>query len=374
MLLPTEDFFCFTLQIWMGVKWIFRLFLRLYAPSIRSRGGTKMSVLTESEKKIIPSVFFRNKIPMKYSNSLNEICSQVIVDPWGYGEPEPEMSFDISQCNVLFTLGIQDNLKILKKAPNIKWIHSYSVGIDAMLHEEVRNSDIIITNSKGCTSVPIAEHTIAMITAFSRGVTTMFKNQMERKWELIPVKDLTYSTVGIIGYGAIGVEIAKRCKAFGMRVIGCRRRPNKQLDEPDYADVIVGMDRVDEVLSQSDFLVLALPSTKDTLSFLNKEKLAIIKKGSFLINVGRGNTVVEADLIASLQNGHIAGAALDVFEVEPLPKEHPFWTLENVIVSPHNAYYSPNNFDRIMELFIRNLQLFSEGRPLMNVVDKQLGY
>jgi phosphoglycerate dehydrogenase-like enzyme len=191
---------------------------------------------------------------------------------------------------------------------------------------------------------------------------------------LIPIKDLGDSTVGIIGYGEIGYEIAKRCKGLGMKVIGCRRNPKKRKDENDPADIVVGMDQVDKVLGRSDFLVLALPSTKETRYFLNKQRLKQMKKGSYLINVGRGNTIEEKHLVECLNSNHIAGAALDVFDVEPLPKDHPFWTLDNVIVSPHNAYYSPKNVERNMNLFITNLKLFIEGKPMLNVVDKKLGY
>lgn len=330
-----------------------------------------MTVLTKKEA---PFVYIRNNIPMEYLEKLRKICSTVIVEPWLPGEPEPEPSYDISKCNVIFTLGMRDKLKILEKTPNLEWIHSQSVGLEAMLTKEVRECDVIVTNTKGCTSIPIAEHTIAMITSLARGVPTMIRNEPARKWDLIPIKDLGDSTVGIIGYGEIGYEIAKRCKGLGMKVIGCRRNPKKRNDENDPADIVVGMDQVDKVLGRSDFLVLALPSTKETRYFLNKQRLKQMKKGSYLINVGRGNTIEEKHLVEGLNSNHIAGAALDVFEVEPLPKDHPFWTLDNVIVSPHNAYYSPKNVERNMNLFITNLKLFIEGKPMLNVVDKKLGY
>ncbi|MGG3575353.1 D-2-hydroxyacid dehydrogenase [Bacillus gobiensis] len=332
-----------------------------------------MSVSMTESKKTAPVIYIRLDISEEYVKKFREVCSEVIIEPWKLGEPEPESTMDVSDCEVLFTLGLHDNLNILKKAPNVKWVHSVSVGLDAMLHEEILSNDVIITNSKGCTSVPIAEHTIALITSFARGIPMMIKNQMNKEWASLPLTDLSYSTVGIIGYGEIGFEIAKRCKALGMGVIGCRKNPGKRR-ENEPADSVVGMDRVDEVLSQSDFIVLALPSTKETQSFLNKKRLSKMKKDSFLINIGRGNTVVENDLIEFLSDGRIAGAALDVFEVEPLPKDHPFWELENVIVSPHNAYNSARHHDRVMDLFLQNLKRYSEGKPLLNVVNKETGY
>ncbi|RRN70896.1 D-2-hydroxyacid dehydrogenase [Peribacillus simplex] len=325
-------------------------------------------------KKTAPSLYIRVDIPEKYINEFKEICSEVVIEPWEFGEIEPQPTVDLSKFDILYTLGLHDNLSILKKAPKIKWIHSDSAGVEAMLNEDIKKSDVIITNVKGCSSVPIAEHTIAMLSSLARGVPTMIRNQINKNWVEIPVKDLENSTVGIIGYGDIGFEIAKRCKGLGMTVIGCRRNPAQRKEEYEPADLIMGMDQVDKVLSRSDFVVLALPFTKDTSYFLNEERINKMKKGSHLINVGRGNTIVDEDLIESLRNGQIAGAALDVFEVEPLPEDHPFWQLENVMVSPHNAYNSAKHLDRVMELFLKNLKLFSDGKPLKNVVEKGLGY
>ncbi|MBP3041618.1 D-2-hydroxyacid dehydrogenase [Bacillaceae bacterium Marseille-Q3522] len=323
----------------------------------------------------IPLIYVRTKLPDFYLQQLKKLSAKVIVEPWEYGKPEPETHFNLNDCEVLLTLGIQDPLHILEKVPNVKWIHSTSVGTEAMLlNKEIRNSDIVITNAKGCTSVPIAEHTVAMISSLARGLPAMMKNQALRKWERIPVTDLTSSTVGIIGYGEIGYEIAKRCKALDMRVIGCKRNPHSGVKINDPADKIAGMDQVDEVIAEADFLVLSLPATNETYHFMNRERLGKMKKGSFLINVGRGNTVMESALVENLRNNHLGGAALDVFEVEPLPTYHPLWELDNVIISPHNAFFSPKHSERIMDLFLENVKRFSAGKPLLNVIDKEKGY
>lgn len=322
---------------------------------------------------INPKIYMRRTIPEKYLDKINALGAEVIVDNWQYGDPEPPISQDISDCNILLTLGLTDSLSILKDAPNLKWVQSLSVGLDALLHEDVRKSDIIITNTKGCTSVPIAEHTIAMMAGLARGISFMIRNQLNNRWAPTPITDLSGSTVGIIGYGEIGKQIAKRAKALDMFVIGCKRRPSQQsADDP--ADNIVGLEQIDEVIADADFLILALPSTPDTYQLINKEKLAKMKENSFLINIGRGNTIDEEELVHLLKEKKIAGAALDVFEVEPLPQEHPLWEVENVIISPHNAFFSPNTLDRYMEVFIENIQRFKDGKELINVVDKQLGY
>ncbi|WP_237389643.1 D-2-hydroxyacid dehydrogenase [Bacillus sp. USDA818B3_A] len=331
-----------------------------------------MKVMT---KKVSPSIYIRYDLPEVYLKQFKEICPNIVVEPWKFDEPEPEVTVDLSDCEVVLTLGMRDNLNILKKAKNVKWVHSVSAGLDAMLTEEVKNSDVIITNAKGCTSVPIAEHTIALISAFARAVPAMVRNQRTQDWcKVLPVRTLAGSTVGIIGYGEIGYEIAKRCKGLDMKVIGCRRNPAKKNKEYEPADLVVGMDQVDDVLSKSDYVVIALPSTDETIHFMNKERFEKMKKDSYLINVGRGNTIAEEDLVEYLQSGIIAGAGLDVFEVEPLPKDHPFWFMDNVIVSPHNAYNSANHSERVMELILENLKRFYAGKPLLNVVNKELGY
>jgi len=320
-----------------------------------------------------PIIYIRRSIPQKYLDKMTALGAEFIMDPWQYGDPEPPIMQDIKDCNIVLTLGLTDSLSILQQASQIKWVQSLSVGLDALLTEEVRRSDIIITNTKGCTSIPIAEHTIAMMAGLARGIPFMIRNQLNNSWASTPITDLAGATVGIIGYGEIGKQITKRAKALDMRVIGCKKRPSF-LSKEDQADKIVGLDQLDDVIAEADFLILALPSTPDTYHLINQEKLLKMKQTSFLINIGRGNTIVEKELIYLLKEQKIAGAALDVFEVEPLPKEHPIWELDNVIISPHNAFFSPNTLDRYMEVFLENIQRFKEGKDLINVVDKQLGY
>lgn len=321
-----------------------------------------------------PTIYARRVLPAQFIERMEALGAKVIVDPWEWKAEEPKPTQDISDCQIILTVGIRDQLNILKDAPNVKWVHSFSAGVEGIQNSPYDFSNITITNSRGVTSVPISEHTMAMILAFARGVPTMMTNKSERKWEMIPVMDVSSSTVAIIGYGEIGSQIAKRSKALGMKVLGCKRNPDQKALGQDYADEIVGMDKLDEVLAEADFVVLSLPSTEETRYMFNKELLSKIKKGSYLINVGRGNTIVEADLVDLLQSKHIAGAALDVFEVEPLPNNHAFWEMDEVIVSPHNSYLSPNHMDGNFELFLDNLKRYIDGEPLKNVVDIARGY
>lgn len=299
---------------------------------------------------------------------------RVVVEPWLFGQPEPEPGVDLTDCDIVLTLGMRDPLRILQQAPNVKWIHSMSVGVDAILNAEVRSNDIVITNAKGCTAIPISEHALALMLALARGVPAMVRQQRAKVWGEIAVRELSEATVGIVGYGHIGHEIAQRCKSFGMRVIGCRKHPDKGSARHEAADAVIGMDRLDELLAQSDYVILSLPSTEETCRLMNREKFGKMKDGSFLVNIGRGNVIVEEDLVNSLRDGPLSGAALDVFEEEPLPPSHPLWGCDNVIVSPHIAYDSPKNMERCMDLFLHNVACYMEGKPLRNVVDKQLGY
>ncbi|SEN71629.1 Phosphoglycerate dehydrogenase [Amphibacillus marinus] len=319
-----------------------------------------------------PSIYFRTSIPEQYRNYLATKSKLAIFEPWHIGEKEPIPSVDLSQCEVVFTLGLIDDLSILDLAPNVRWVQSVSVGLDALLNERTIQQDLMITNTKGCTSVPIAEHTLAMMLGFSKNIPALITNQQTNVWGKVPVNDLAQANVCIIGYGQIGYEIAKRCKAFGMNITGCRRHPTVVSD--NYADTIVGMDQVDDVLTEADYVVLALPATAETDNFLNADRIKKIKQGAVVINVGRGNAVVEADLVDALIDGHIRGAALDVFQVEPLPKTHPFWNMEQVIVSAHQAYFSNQNMDRIMNLFAKNMERYLTGQPLINQINKQKGY
>lgn len=321
-----------------------------------------------------PFIYIRRDIPVEYVRQLEALGAKVVIENWEWNQEEPLPKVDLTDCDIILTLGMRDDLSILTYAPNVKWVHSFSVGIEAMLRSKFQNSNAIITNSKGCTAIPIAEHTIAMILSFARGIPAMIYNKSERVWGVIPTIDLTSSTVAIIGYGEIGIAIAKRAKALGMRVIGAKRTPEKNSEGKEYVDQLVGMEDIDTILAEADFTVLALPSTNDTKYYFNKDRLKKIKQGGYLINVGRGNTIVEADLISVLDEGHLAGASLDVFEVEPLPENHRFWKMDNVIVSPHNAYYSSQHLKHNMDLFIQNVELFINDAPLKNIVDKQLGY
>lgn len=254
----------------------------------------------------------------------------------------------------------------------LKWVHSFSAGMDRALTPELVESDIIASNSAGIHAFPIAEHIMGFLLLFSRRFYQSFKRQEEKIWEKDQeVTELKGKTVLILGLGNIGREAARLAGSFGMEVLAFDKAGK---EKPSFVAKAGGEGELPGMLSVADFAVLCLPHTKDTHHFLNKEKLEAMKKSAFVINIGRGGVIDEQALIAALKEKKIAGAGLDVTETEPLPKESPLWDMENVILTPHHSGWSEKYMDRAIERFCLNLKAFLEGKPLPNSVDKQAGY
>jgi phosphoglycerate dehydrogenase-like enzyme len=224
----------------------------------------------------------------------------------------------------------------------------------------------------------MAEHTIGVLLAFARKLHRARDAQRARRWdqdrlfrEAPDFVELGRTTLGVIGMGSIGGEIAKRGRALGMRVLAVRRHPAR---DPAPADEQVGPDGLARVITESDWIVLATPLTSETRGLIGARELAITKPGAVLVNLGRGALVDEPALLDALAAGRLGGAALDVFEHEPLPAESPLWDLPNVILTPHISGLSAGYWERAIDLFARNLEHWVEGRPLLNRVDKRRGY
>jgi len=260
----------------------------------------------------------------------------------------------------------------IARAPNLRWIHSTAAGVDQLLFPEVLERDILVTTSSGIHAIPLCEHVFAMMLALSRRLHSAIRQQIHRRWDRRGCVggELGGGTLGILGLGHIGAELAKRAAAFEMRVIGIKRTPSPV----PYVERVLPPEGLDEVLAESDAVVIALPLTPQTRGLIGERELRLMKPTAFLINVGRGPIVQEAALLRALREGWIAGAALDVFEREPLPPDSPFYDLENVILTPHVAGTSPRYMDRAIPLFCENLARYLRGETLLNVVDKERGY
>jgi phosphoglycerate dehydrogenase-like enzyme len=264
-------------------------------------------------------------------------------------------------------------VQYLKEAENLKWLHMPSAGVEGYTSKAgYYNKDIILTNSSGVFGLPIAEHVFAMILSYNRNLQEYSYNKAEKKWkDISKTRDFYGSTIGIIGLGDIGTEVAKRAKAWGANVLAVKRTVT---EVPEYIDKFYSLEDIDEVLVQSDYVLLALPITQKTQGIMNEERLKIMKPHAFLVNIGRGALIDQEALIKALQENWIGGAGLDVTTPEPLPQDSPLWDLPNVILTPHISGSSPTNLARRFDMFNRNLKLFLENKPLENLVDFTEGY
>jgi phosphoglycerate dehydrogenase-like enzyme len=254
----------------------------------------------------------------------------------------------------------------------LQWIQSSAAGMDHCLVPSVIDSPIVVTSASGVLADQVAEHTIALLTAWTRSLPVFFEAQRKREFIRRPTRDLTRSTVGIVGFGGVGRRIARLLAPFDTRILATDMFP---VEKPDYVQALLPADRLDELLPQVDFLVLALPLNDSTRNMVDRQLLARMKCGSVLANVARGALVVEDDLVEAIASGHLAGAVMDVTEPEPLPPESKLWDLPGVIITPHVGGQAAWRIDRMTELFCENLRRWREGLPLVNYLpDKRLGF
>jgi len=261
----------------------------------------------------------------------------------------------------------------IDKAGKLQWLHSLSAGVDHLMATRLRQSDIPVTNAKGAYSQSLGEYCLAAMLYFAKDLNRMRKSQTSGKWDVFDIDMLEGKTLGILGYGDIGKAAARRAKAFDMKIIALRRRPDRSAAD-ETADEIWGMDRKLELMAVSDYLLLAMPATPDTKGIVAEPELRAMKSDGVIINLGRGNAIDEKSLIVALQEKWIRGAALDVFEVEPLPDNHVFYTLDNILVSAHTADHTKTWTEDSMRIFLTNFARYTKGEPLLNLVDKGVGY
>jgi phosphoglycerate dehydrogenase-like enzyme len=286
----------------------------------------------------------------------------------------------VAGAEVYFGFGFPHALFEAATRPNqfLRWVHSGSAGVASALYPEFMASDITLTNSAGIHAPPIAETALAMILHFARGIDFATRSQARREWGKSPfedrsdaVREIADSTLGIYGLGGIGRELAWRASALGMKVIATKRNDRTG---PAGVDLLRGDHALDALLEQSDYLVVAAPSTRETRNSIDAAALSRMKRTAVLINVSRGDIIDEAALIAALRDNRIRGAGLDVFVTEPLPSTSEFYALENVLVTPHVSATTTEYWRREVHLIVENIERYLAGRPLRNAVDKQAGY
>jgi phosphoglycerate dehydrogenase-like enzyme len=262
---------------------------------------------------------------------------------------------------------------VISRAPNLRWIHSASAGVDRVATAAVRAREITVTNARGVFSRPIAEYVVMMLLAIARRLPQLLELQRERTWQPLRGRELGGLTVGIVGYGSIGAEVAHLLAPFGTTVLATRRRPERGVGDATNVRILGDAD-LDQLLGESDAVVLAAPLTEQTAGLIGAPQLQVMRESAWLINISRGRLVDEAALRRALESGWIAGAVLDVFNDEPLPPDSPLYSVPNLVITPHTSWSSDRVTERGLALFIENLRHYLAGEPLENLVDLEAGY
>jgi phosphoglycerate dehydrogenase-like enzyme len=278
---------------------------------------------------------------------------------------EAEVRERLPQAEILFAY--QFPVHLLPLGTRLRWFQVMGAGVDGVVSGP-RLPDVVVTNVRGIFGVAMAEYALAYMLAHAQGLRRVLDQQAARQWEQFTPSLLSGSTVGIVGMGSIGREVAARCAALGMRVIGLKREPG---DVPG-VERVYPADQIDAFLPRCDYLVCVVPNTPRTTGLLTRERLRALKPGAFLVNMGRGNIVREQDLAEALHAGWLAGAAVDVFNTEPLPPDSPLWDAPNVAITPHIS--GVNRPEQLVTLFLDNLDRYLRGEPLRFQVDFERGY
>jgi phosphoglycerate dehydrogenase-like enzyme len=304
---------------------------------------------------------------------------------FSYRRSYDDIADDLASADVVVAWSL--NADQIKAARRLRWIHSTAAAIHQLLIPEIVNSDIILTNASSVHGPVVAEHVLSLMFALAKHLPAAFRFQQQHQWgqdamahRQPPIRELRDSTLGIVGVGEIGGHVARIASTIGMPVIAVRHNVEKGVDWLDRNDPMRSRHRVyspkdvKRMLAESDFVVLSAPVTSQTTKLVSRGALAAMKPDAYLINIARGALVDEPALIEALQQKKIGGAALDVFEQEPLPIESPLWDLENVLITPHQGGLSHKLWERQYKLFSENLQRFLSGAELMGVVNKKAGY
>jgi phosphoglycerate dehydrogenase-like enzyme len=261
--------------------------------------------------------------------------------------------------------------QLLDATPNLRWYHTVSAGVENMPLAELAERGIVLTNNSGSYDIQIAEHLMMFVFAASRQLHRYRDQQRSRVWKDLSHEELRDATIVVYGMGSIGGEVARLASAVGMRVIGVRRKATSR--EPGIARVVAA-EQLAEVAGEADYLAITAPLTAATRGAISREVISRMKPTAWIVNIARGAIVDEVAMVEALRDKRIAGAGLDVFATEPLPPDHPLWTMENVMITPHSSGDSPRANERTLVLFAENLRRYKVGEPLLNRVDYKAGY
>lgn len=284
-----------------------------------------------------------------------------------------------ADAEVALVVGLDKNAPAFKDIwpllKSVKWVHSLSAGVEKYMIPAFINSPVPLTNARGVFKRSLADFAILGILYFKKKVRLLVENQRAHKWDNFAVGWVPDTVVGIVGYGEIGQECGRLAKALGMKIHAVRRNPERSSNDP-LLEQVFALDQLNEMLRHVDVVIAAAPLTNETRHLVSESQFSAMKSSAIVINVGRGPVIDEAALVRALQAKQIAGAALDVFEEEPLPPASPLWDMENVLISPHCTDHTenPDWLDLSMQFFVENFGRYQKGEPLENVVNKKAGY
>jgi len=290
-------------------------------------------------------IIFKNEKDIRFSDEMKDVDTLVCFNPFD--------TLDIS------------------KFPNLKWIQLLSAGINQVPKDIVLDKNILLTNNRGGYSIPIGEWIVLKILEMLKDSKGFYDRQNRKEWKMdTSILELYGKTVAFIGTGSIASEAAKRLEPFGVENIGI----NTDGREVKYFHKTFSNDHMNEAIGQSDIIVITTPYTKETHHLVDEELFSNIKDGTYLVNIARGSIIDEKALIKNLETGKIKKAALDVFEVEPLPEDNPLWEMDNVIISPHNSWASEMNRNRRYKIAYENMKRYINNEELINVINLKKGY
>lgn len=264
--------------------------------------------------------------------------------------------------------------QVFAMCPRVQWVHARSAGLDNLIFPELVSHHVVLTNGSGVFSPSLGEFALGAILYFAKDFRRLVRNQMAGKWEQFDITMISGRTVGIIGYGDIGRAVATRVRAMGMRVLAVKRHGPPLYNVDPLVDQIYSPDGRREMLARCDYVVVCAPLTAESRGMISDAEFASMKPDSVIINIGRGPVIDEDAMVRALSERRIRGAALDVYDHEPLPAGHPFYQLENVLLSPHSADHTPDWMDMAMRFFLEQFERYVKKEPLRNIVDKKLGY
>lgn len=308
-----------------------------------------------------------NKLAQDKIEALQEAVPGSVVE--AYKSPAEALPH-VEDADAIALWGFQDAEPLLQAAPHVRWVHSLSDGVERLLTKSMMERPILLTNSHGIHDRSVSEHTMAMLLSWYRRIPDAVRHQSAHEWVRPRGQTLFGKTILIVGFGGIGRAIAQRAKVFETKILAVKKHISQEL----FADHVYNQDEILSVLPEADIVIAALPATPETENFFGAKEFAAMKSSALFINIARASVVDENALLDALKEGKIAGACLDVFSSEPLPANHPFWDMENVIMTPHIASMVPDFWEHLLTLLRTNFELFASGGKLLNLVDKNKGY